>query len=218
MVSIKWRESGGRTPPPSGAGPPWDQQLLGEKANAKRGFNAISRKIHHNPIVRGGVKPLSFTGALPGFDRIVDYLRRSGQPEETLANATARELIENVETVGSALAGAQFFLSFIEEDQCIQSELAERFGYDQSHISNRLRLLRLPSEIKDLIRSKKIGASHAIQFIRLENRPGLMVDIARRVAEEGWPVNRLVAEVRAILGDPPKARRYYRSKSGRMRR
>lgn len=65
-----------------------------------------------------------------------------------------------------------------------QEKLAEALGKSRSHIANMLRLLNLPAEILDYLRSGEISAGHARALVTAEDPIGL----ARRVIAKGLSV------------------------------
>lgn len=64
-----------------------------------------------------------------------------------------------------------------------QQQLAERLGLSQSAIANKLRLLRLPEEVRELVSAGKLSERHARALLRLE-------DEERQVAWARWAVEK----------------------------
>jgi len=69
-----------------------------------------------------------------------------------------------------------------------QDALAERLGVSQGHISNRLRLLRLPEEVRQNISREILSAGHGLALLKLERSPEMLVRAAHHLAEKDVPV------------------------------
>lgn len=65
-----------------------------------------------------------------------------------------------------------------------QDKLAEALGKSRSHIANTLRLLNLPGEVLDLLRSGKVSAGHARALVTSPRA----VELARQVVAKGLSV------------------------------
>jgi ParB family chromosome partitioning protein len=71
-------------------------------------------------------------------------------------------LLENVQREDlNPIEEAQGYRRLIEEFDMTQLELAERLGKSRSAVANAMRLLHLPPELQDRIRSGEISAGHA---------------------------------------------------------
>jgi len=100
-------------------------------------------------------------------------------------------LIENIQREDlNPLEEAEAYKKLIEEYQLTHEELSEKVGKDRATISNYLRLLSLPQEVKDLLIEEKISMGHAraIGAIRDSND---QIIISRKVYETGMSVRKL---------------------------
>ncbi len=87
-----------------------------------------------------------------------------------------------------------------------QEEAAIQVGKSQSAVANKLRLLRLPREVLELLRKNGYTERHARALLRLHGTEALGV-VARRIVTEGLNVSRteaLVEETLEALYAPPK--------------
>ncbi len=84
-----------------------------------------------------------------------------------------------------------------------QEELASRLGLDRSTISNLMRLLDLPNEVQDALRSKKLTQGHARALLGLPDLESQR-SAAIRVMTEGLNVRQTEALVTS--GEPTPAR------------
>ena len=76
-----------------------------------------------------------------------------------------------------------------------QESLAARVGKDRTTITNALRLLRLPEEVRDMVIGGRVSMGHARALLGLES-PEAMVRLARRVAAREMSVRQVEALVR----------------------
>ena len=89
-------------------------------------------------------------------------------------------LIENVQREDlNPIEEAQAYSKLIETVGLTQEALAERVGRDRSYITNYLRLLRLPDDIQQLVKQKRISTGHARTLLALPH-----VDLQRLVARQ----------------------------------
>ena len=71
-------------------------------------------------------------------------------------------LVENIQRQDlSPLEEAEGFNRLMEEFGHTQEALAEIVGRSRSHVANTLRLLKLPSAVRDLVQEGKLSAGHA---------------------------------------------------------
>ena len=78
---------------------------------------------------------------------------------------------------------AEAYLSLMKEHGLTQEELARRLGKNQSTVANKMRILKLPSTVKDMILSYKLTERHARALLRLHNEEAqlkLIKDITQR--------------------------------------
>ena len=82
---------------------------------------------------------------------------------------------------------AKAYKQMIEKLHLTQDELAKKVGKSRSYITNILGLLRLPSEVTDLIEKKELSMGHARVLSKLEDKEEA-IRIAKKVVEEDLPV------------------------------
>jgi|GEM_PF-2705808 len=71
-----------------------------------------------------------------------------------------------------------------------QTELAERLGISQAQVANRLRLLKLPDQVQDLISREIISPGHGLALVKVAAAPELVKAIAKEFQDYGVPVAR----------------------------
>jgi ParB family chromosome partitioning protein len=115
-------------------------------------------------------------------------------------------MVENLQREDlNALEKAAAFRDYLARYGGTQEELASRLGLDRSTVANLIRLLDLPEEIHEGLRSKKVSQGHARALL------GLPDDDARRAAyqrvvSEGLSVRQTEALVTTGEPTPTKTR------------
>ena len=99
-------------------------------------------------------------------------------------------------------------LHFVEEAQCYaelidsynltQEELARRLGKSQSSIANKLRVLRLPDEVKAAVLDSGVTERHARALLKLEDTQ-CQIDMIKQISEDGMSVKDTERRVEHIL-------------------
>lgn len=90
-----------------------------------------------------------------------------------------------------------------------QEEVAAKVGKSQSAVANKLRLLKLPQEVLNLLRQNGCTERHGRALLRLPT-PELQRETALRLVREGWTVARTEQVVEELLGDQPRGRKLRR--------
>lgn len=113
-------------------------------------------------------------------------------------------MVENLqrEDLG-ALEKASAFRDYLNRYGGTQEELAGRLGLDRSTVSNLMRLLDLPEEVQDAVRTKKITQGHARALLGLPD-PDQQRAACQRVIAESLSVRQTEALV--ATGEPTPSR------------
>jgi ParB family chromosome partitioning protein len=107
-------------------------------------------------------------------------------------------LVENLQRAElSALEEATGYQRLIDEFQLSQQQVAAAVGRDRSTVANALRLLQLPASVRHLLGEGRLSAGHARALLGVGNDQRI-AELARRVADEGWNVRQVEAEVQRI--------------------
>ncbi len=97
-------------------------------------------------------------------------------------------IVENLQRKDlNALEKAASFQRYLETYGCTQDELAKRLQIDRSTIANLIRLLELPEEVQQSVRSGEITQGHARALLPLGDERE-QVAFCRRVVAEGMSV------------------------------
>ncbi len=137
---------------------------------------------------------------LAGLDEIPALVRTIDD-----RSAVAIALIENIQREDlSPLEEAQSLTRLIEEFKLTHQQVAEAIGRSRASVSNLLRLLELPAEIRSLLDERKLDMGHARALLTLP--AARAVALARAAVEHGWSVRGLEDAVRrASDAGKPKA-------------
>jgi ParB family chromosome partitioning protein len=94
-------------------------------------------------------------------------------------------LIENIQREDlSAIEEADAYQQLIERFDHTQEKLAASLGKSRSYIANILRLLNLPSSVKDLVAKGDLSAGHARALIGLDNAE----ELAKKIVSDSMSV------------------------------
>jgi ParB family chromosome partitioning protein len=117
---------------------------------------------------------------------------------------TELAMVENLQREDlNAVEKAAAFRDYLARYGGTQEELAGRLGLDRSTVSNLIRLLDLPDDVQDAVRSRKITQGHARAILALPG-PDKQRAACQRVIADGLSVRQTEALV--ATGEPTAAR------------
>lgn len=97
-------------------------------------------------------------------------------------------IIENIQREDlSAIEEAEGFQRLANEFNYTQEKLAQKLGKSRSHITNLLRLLNLPSDVQDMVKSGDLSPGAARVLVTMDNPAKL----ARKIVDEGLSVRQV---------------------------
>jgi ParB family chromosome partitioning protein len=109
-------------------------------------------------------------------------------------------LVENIQRADlNAIEEAEAYDALVREHGLTQEALAARVGKERSTVANALRLLKLPPDVRDLVRDGQLEMGHARALLALE-QPDPIRKAAKRVLEDHLSVRSTEALVRELLG------------------
>lgn len=117
-------------------------------------------------------------------------------------------LIENLQREElTSIEEAFAYEKLIELHSLTQEALAQRLGKGQSTVANKLRLLKLPEEIKNVILTKELSERHARALIPLKDKE-LQIRLCNEVIEQQLNVKQLETRIQQLLNpEEPKEKR-----------
>jgi ParB family transcriptional regulator, chromosome partitioning protein len=131
--------------------------------------------------------------------------QRAGLKEvpAVLREASDREafelaLVENLQREDlNAVEEAEAYEVLVEDHGLTQEAIAQRVGKDRSSVANALRLLKLPAEVRDLVKEGRLDMGHARALLGLDGEETIR-RTAQRVLREGLSVRATEALVRQL--------------------
>ena len=109
----------------------------------------------------------------------------------------AMALIENIQREDlNPLEEAQALQRLIDEFDLTHAAAAEAVGRSRAAVSNLLRLLELPAEIRTLVQTGAIEMGHARALLPLA--APMAISLAKQAAEEGWSVRQVEHRVQQL--------------------
>mgnify|MGYP000103854108 FL=1 len=106
-------------------------------------------------------------------------------------------LLENVQREDlNVIEEAKAYEQLIQRLNYTQEQLAHRIGKSREHITNTLRLLRLPEEVQEKVTLKQLSMGHARALLGLKDEE-LMKKIAKQTIQQGLSVRKVEQLVKA---------------------
>jgi ParB family chromosome partitioning protein len=115
-------------------------------------------------------------------------------------------LVENIQRADlNAIEEAEAYQALAQDHGLTQEALAQRVGKERSSVANALRLLKLPADVRDLVREGQLDMGHARALLALEGAEAIR-KMAQKAVREGLSVRATEALVRlATQKERPRA-------------
>lgn len=174
----------------------FDDQALAELAESIKEHGVIQPIIVRS-VLRGyeiiaGERRFR-ASQLAGLDSVPAVVRNFSD-QQTMEVA----LIENVQREDlNAIEVAIAYQAIMDQFDLTQEALAVKVGKSRPHVANFLRLLQLPTEVKDYVSRGTLSMGHARAIAGLENEP-LKKKLALQAIEEKWSVRQLEEAIQAL--------------------
>ncbi|ALN64121.1 MULTISPECIES: ParB/RepB/Spo0J family partition protein [Lysobacter] len=167
----------------------WDEDKLAELAESIKAQGVIQPIVVREIGEKGGKTYEIIAGErrwrasrLAGLDVIPVVIR-----EVDDRTVVAMALIENIQREDlNPLEEATALQRLIDEFDLTHAQAAEAVGRSRAAVSNLLRLLELPSEIRILVETRALEMGHARALLTLA--PQAAIALARQAAENQWSV------------------------------
>ena len=167
----------------------FDQEALDELATSIRNY--------------GVFQPIIVKKSIKGYDLIAGERRLrasklAGRPDipAIVKNFTDNEmreiaLLENLQRENlTAIELAWAYRDIIDSLHIRQEDLADKISKSRSHVTNTLGLLRLPSQVQDLVLDNKLSMGHARILSKMENNDEI-TELADKIVNENISVRTL---------------------------
>ncbi len=107
-------------------------------------------------------------------------------------------LLENVQREDlNAIEEAQGYQKIIEKLNMTQEQLAKRIGKSREHVTNMLRLLKLPSEIQKMVLEGQLSMGHVRALLAVENEEDMIL-LAKQAIKEKLSVRKVEQLVKTL--------------------
>lgn len=137
----------------------------------------------------------------------VPVIIKSGEEDSLLKLELA--IIENVQREDlNPIDRAIAFNRLVEEFGFKHGEVAKKIGKSREYVSNTLRLLALPDELKNAVASQKISEGHARTLMMLNDRPEEQSTLFKEVIYKHLTVRETEAIARKIAHDKVRKKEY----------
>ena len=165
------------------------REHTGADGRGGRTFEIIAGERRWRASQRAGLKEI------PAVVRVVD--------DRTVV---AMALIENIQREDlNPLEEAQALQRLIDEFDLTHAAAAEAVGRSRASVSNLLRLLELPDDIRVLVQAGALEMGHARALLPLA--APMAISLAKQAAEQGWSVREVEHRVQQIAsGKAPSPR------------
>jgi ParB family chromosome partitioning protein len=121
---------------------------------------------------------------LAGLSRVPAIVREI--PDDRLLELALIENIQRQEL--NPIEEANAYTRLIESLNLTQDDIARRVGRDRSFITNYLRILKLPTEIQNLLEREKLTFGHARALLGLSEDVILQRRFAQKIVKHNWSV------------------------------
>ena len=177
----------------------FDEEALNELADSIKEYGVVEpiivkKSIKGYEIVAGErrTKAAKLAG-LTSIPAIVKDFTDNEMQEIALLENIQREDLNPIEEAESINA-------IISARGLTQEEFAKKFGKSRSYITNLLGILKLPDEVKEMVKDKSISMSHARSLSKLDDQDK-MIKIAKKIVKE----NLNVRDIEKLLSSKPSA-------------
>ena len=166
--------------------------------------------------MHGILQPIIARKSIKGYEIVVGERRYRAAKEAGLKTVpvVVRQLneqqmmelaiLENLQREDlNPIEEASAYQTLLERLNLTQEELAKRLGKSRPHITNHVRLLRLPEEIKNYISEGKISMGHGRALLALKNKEKLNA-VVEKVLKEKMNVRQLEQYIHQLNENVPR--------------
>jgi len=108
-------------------------------------------------------------------------------------------VLENIQRENlNPIEEAESYLMLMEVYGYTQEKLSEKLGKNRSSLSNKIRILKLPGNVKELVKSRELSYGHARTLLALSDE-NQIIELAKEVIEKKYSVRETEKKVKIIL-------------------
>ncbi|MCD6193636.1 MAG: hypothetical protein DRJ11_03450 [Candidatus Aminicenantes bacterium] len=133
-----------------------------------------------------------------GLQRLPVIIRKLSKAQQLEASLVENLQREDLNPLEVALA----YQKMIDELGYTQQEVADKVGKERASVTNYLRLLKLPPEIKAFLMEGQLTMGHARALLALEDE-ALQISLARQIIKEGLSVREVEKLIQKIKTQSP---------------
>lgn len=193
----------------------------------RKDFNADALKELAESIKENGViQPIIVRKALSGYELVAGERRLRATKLAGIKEIPAIirdfddkqmmeiSLLENIQRKDlTVIEEAEAYSQLIKKLNYTQEQLAKRIGKSRANVTNLLRLLNLPLEVRNMVNANKLSYGQARTLLALDSEDK-MIELAKRSVNEGLSVRQLEEltkkpEKKNITSKPTKKKNPY---------
>ena len=173
-------------------------------------------ELKQSILLHGILQPIIARKSIKGYEIVVGErrYRAAGEAGFKSVPVVVRELneqqmmelaiLENLQREDlNPIEEAFAYQMLLERLNLTQDELAKRLGKSRPHITNHVRLLSLPEEIRNLISEGKLSMGHGRALLSLKNKE-LLHSVVEKIMKEKMNVRQLEQYIHQLNGDVPR--------------
>ena len=158
----------------------------------------------------GIIQPLIVRKSIKGYELVAGERRLRAAKEAGLAKVpvvvkpyTDQQimeiaLIENLQRENlNPIEEAEAYQKLLDHCAYTQEQLSQKIGKSRPHVTNLLRLLQLPSKLKELVSQNDISMGHARALLPIEHEE-TQLKLAQDVVKNDWSVRQLEEMVKQL--------------------
>ena len=108
-------------------------------------------------------------------------------------------VLENIQREDlNPIEEAESYLMLMEVYGYTQEKLSEKLGKNRSSLSNKIRILKLPGNVKELVKKRELSYGHARTLLALSDEKQI-IELAKEIIEKKYSVRETEKKVKIIL-------------------
>lgn len=123
------------------------------------------------------------------------------------AESASLAIIENLQREGlTAVEEAKAYAHLMQLNELTQKHLAKEMGKSQGFVANKLRLLKLPTQVQDAILDRSITERHGRSLLTVEDE-ATQLELLAQIKENDWSVKETEAAIAALNQPKPEKKK-----------